>query len=303
MSTFFALNERRGRKSTFDYIMIKRISFVFSPLSSFVDTHSDIIVTLVDMRKRTDQTARSMVLQDNKQYKGEFTLDYCFPKESASKVSMSFAQEVPTFDTGEQWGACQIFLELEESDYPQMAAFQDTIGMASLTTSALEDYHHNPAHINLAIRNNHRKKLQDMYLQGQIADETEPLKDRMKKATYARSSGVALKRNSTKAKALELDSQGNIDWSNVHAQQAPDIPEDVASIEPLDEGSSERSESPEPGPSVPPPQPTLKSAMKKKQRFVSPPPSEITQEEKESMIEEGEFPIQIGRLAATKLEK
>jgi hypothetical protein len=248
LSSIIQMEGKKALKGNFDYILIKRVSIIFSPLSSFVDTHSDVIVTLMDMRKRTDQSARSIILQDNKQYKGEFALDYCFPKVSADKVSMSFAQEVPTFDTGEQWGACQLFLDLEESDYPQMASFQDTIGSASLTTSMMENYKYNPAHINLAIRNNHRGVLQDMYVQGQIADETEPMKDRTKKTTYARSSGVALKKKGAVAQKIEFSSRDEVDWSKVRDFAPPDIPEDLVSIEPEDEEQSEcQEDNPLPG--------------------------------------------------------
>jgi hypothetical protein len=239
LSSIIQMEGKKALKGNFDYILIKRVSIIFSPLSSFVDTHSDVIVTLMDMRKRTDQSARSIILQDNKQYKGEFALDYCFPKISADKVSMSFAQEVPTFDTGEQWGACQLFLDLEESDYPQMASFQDTIGSASLTTSMMENYKYNPAHINLAIRNSHRGTLQDMYLQGQIADETEPMKDRTRKTTYARSSGVALKKRGAVPGKVEMTQGGDVNWSQVRDFTPLDIPEDMASIEPDDEYQDE----------------------------------------------------------------
>lgn len=312
ISNIILMEGKKANRSGYDYILIKRVSIIFSPLSSFVDTHSDVIVTLMDMRKRTDQAARSVVLQDNKQYKAEFALDYCFPKASAEKVSMSFAQEVPTFDTGEQWGACQLFLDLEESDYPQMAPFQDTIGSASLTTSMMEDYKYNPAHINLAIRNNHRGTLQDMYLKGQIADETEPLRDRTKKTTYARSSGTALKKNDLASRRVNVSPEGEVDWSSVNAFTAPEIPEDLASIEPEGEEGGEpiqsltianlrKQEEMHP----------LKSAMKKKSTKspdMSPPESEIKEviiheKPKKVGFEQEGVTIQVGRLNRTPLRE
>jgi hypothetical protein len=229
------LSGKRTQKDSYDYVLIRRATLILTPLSSFVDSHSDVKVNLMDMRKRTGQEARSLTLQDNKQYKGEFTLDYCFPKVSASKISLSFCQEIPTFDTGEQWGACQIFLDLEESDYPQMSAFQDTIGMASLTTSVLEDYHHNPAHLNLAIRDSHRKKLQEMYSQGQIADETEPKRDRTKKLTYAKSSLAPRIAKESNRGGVTIDEEGIVDWSKIKAGVKPQIPDDQVSIDPEDD--------------------------------------------------------------------
>lgn len=310
ISSIIKMEGRKATKNIFDYVLIKRVSIIFSPLSSFVDTHSDVIVTLMDMRKRANQSARSMILQDNKQYKGEFTLDYCFPKASADKVSMSFAQEVPTFDTGEQWGACQIFLDLEESDYPQMVAFQDTIGSASLTTSMLEDYNYNPAHINLAIRNNHRKKLLDMHAMGQIADETEPMKDKSKKMTYARSSGAALKGGRSGSNPGVLTTQDGVDWSNVRDFTPARVPDDIVSEDPDEEGGNE------PGPdnfqhyiqrqSSPIP---LKSAMKRKATRFSPTPSESNsnyesprqiEPETAQIADEGVL-IPVGRLNKTPL--
>lgn len=236
ISSVILLSEKKHKIGNFDYILIKRVVLILTPLSSFVDSHSDVIVTLCDMRKRTNKTARSMTLQDNKQYKGEFALDYCFPKESAQKVSLSFAQEVPTFDTGEQWGACQIFLELEESDYPQVVAFQETIASASLTTSMLERFKHDPAHINLAIRESHRMKLQDLYLRGQISDETEAVKDKTKKVSYARSSGAGLKAARRAPKQVQVSQDGEVDWSAVTAMEKPQQAEDQVSVEPSQDG-------------------------------------------------------------------
>lgn len=239
MSSMLCLNTPKRKQDAMEYILVKRATFIFSPLSSFIDNHSDVIVSLVDMRKRTDNVARSLVLQDNKQYKGEFTLDYCFPRSSSNKLSMTFAQEIPTFDDGEQWGVCQIFLELEESDFPQILAFQETIGTASLTTSMLEKYSYHPAHRNLAIRDNHRAKLQGLYEQGDIVDETEAHHDRTKKLTYAKSSGSGLVKKSAMKKHAVIDEQGNVDWSGVREFKAPEIPDDIASIDPLDEDVEE----------------------------------------------------------------
>jgi len=245
ISSVILFSEKKQRQGNYDYILIKRAALILTPLSSFIDSHSDVIVTLCDMRKRTNKTARSMTLQDNKQYKGEFTLDYCFPKESAGKLSLSFAQEIPTFDTGEQWGACQIFLELEESDYPQVVAFQETIATASLTTSMLEKYKYDPAHVNLAIRESHRMKLQDLYLQGLISDETEAVKDKTKKVAYARSSGAGLKASKQGRKKIEVSQDGHIDWSAVREMSKPLQAEDQVSIDPSEDGSlRQRSTSP-----------------------------------------------------------
>lgn len=293
------LNLEQGKKNVkgMDYILIKRVSIIFSPLSSFVDCHSDVLVTLVDMRKRSGQVARSLVLQDNKQYKGEYTLDYCFPRSSAQKLSMSFAQEIPTFDTGEQWGACQIFLDLEESDYPQMVAFQDTIGMASLTHSALETYKHNPAHLDLAIRDSHRSRLQEMFLQGQIADETEPKINKTGKTTYARSSATSLKQVNRTARVVPVDSHGEVDWTSVNQFNQGQIPEDQMSIEPEGEVESSQHVFQQHAMNKTEGKP-LRSALKRTRAHFSPTPSSPTIEE---VAEESSIPQNPESMVAQEL--
>lgn len=220
----------KGIKMTgYDYVCIKRVTLIFAPLSSFVDTHSDVIVSLLDMRKRTNNITRALKLQDNKNYRGEFALDYSFPKSSIDKVSLSFAQEVPTFMVGEQWGACQMFFELEEATFPLTYAFQETIGTLGATESMLQEYQYNPAVKDLAIRDTHLKSLRDMYLNGEILDETEAKHDRKAKVSYASSSGIALSKLKARPRRVETGFDGEVDWSAVQNQPISKVPQDQVS--------------------------------------------------------------------------
>jgi hypothetical protein len=165
------------------------------------------------MRKRSGHNSRGIMLQSNWQYKGGMSVDHSFPKTSADKLSFSFAQEVPTLNNGEQWGSVQIFLDIEESDYPQLTAFQETIGLAAGPETGLREYEHDPTTLDLAIRNNHLPKLRELYIKGEIADETEPKKDKQATVSYAKSS-VNLKRAKTEKPAL-MNEDGTPDWSRV----------------------------------------------------------------------------------------
>jgi hypothetical protein len=231
-----SLGNKKYKEQKLEYVLIKRAALILSPLSSFIDNHSDVVVSIVDTRKRSNQVTRGMRLQDNKFYRGEFTLDYSFPKESAHKISLSFAQEVPTFDTGEQWGVCQIFLDLEESDFPQTVAFQETIGQAAVTTSMLQEFKFHPGHLDIAVRDSHISQLRELYKQGLIVDDTEPKSERRLKSAYAKSGGEALKQSLKKDLKIQVGSSGSIDWSAVKSRRMVDVPAYQASMDPSDAG-------------------------------------------------------------------
>jgi len=235
-SSIVQISDRKRKGVTMDYVHIKRAAIILAPLSSFIDNHSDVIVSIVDTRKRANHTARSLRLQDNKRYKGEFILDYSFPKESSHKISLSFAQEVQTYDDGEQWGACQMFLEMEESDFPLSVAFQETIGQAAVTTSILQQYKFHPGHLDLAIRDSHIPNMRELYQEGMIVDETEPMHDRSKRASYAKSGGEALKDARYGKKSVAIGKDGAVDWSSVRNSSKALIPAHQKSTDP-EEGS------------------------------------------------------------------
>lgn len=234
MSEIVKLEEGRKKTQNLDYVLIKRAALILSPLSSFIDNHSDVLVSIVDTRKRSNQVTRSLRLQDNKLYRGEFVLDYSFPKESSNKVSLSFAQEVPTFDTGEQWAVCQIFLDMEESDFPQTVAFQESIGQAAVTTSMLQEYKFHPGHLDVAIRDSHIGKLRELYRRGEIIDDTEPKSDRKLRSAYAKSGGELLKQSRGGRGKIHVGSTGSVDWNEVRRGKMPEVPAYQASVEPAD---------------------------------------------------------------------
>lgn len=231
------MEDSQRKTSKMEYVSIKRAALILSPLSSFIDNHSDVIVSIVDTRKRSNQVTRTLRLQDNKFYRGEFVLDYSFPKESAHKVSLSFAQEVPTFDTGEQWGVCQLFLDLEESDFPLTTAFQETIGQGAVTTSMLQEYKFHPGHLDVAVRDSHIPLLREMYQRGDIVDDTEPQSDKRQKSAYVQSGGEALKKARHSRGSVKVGSDGSIDWSAVKKGKQAVVPAYQASNNPSSEGS------------------------------------------------------------------
>jgi hypothetical protein len=236
MDEVVSLDNRKGKIGKYEYVLIRRVSLILSPLSSFIDNHSDVVVSILDTRKRSGQVARSLRLQDNKFYRGEFVLDYSFPKESSGKVSLSFAQEVPTFNSGEQWAVCQIFLDLEESDFPLTMAFQETIGQAAVTTSMLQEYEFHPGHLDVALRDSHLPMARELYRRGEITDSTEPQGDRKVKNTYARSGGEALKHSRDNKKGAMVSSNGNVDYSHMDFSRGGNVPTHEASVEPDSEG-------------------------------------------------------------------
>jgi hypothetical protein len=210
------------------FILVKRAVFIFHPLISMSDEYTGIKVALVDNRFRHDQERRTVSLSSNLGYAGEMNLDYSFPRSSVEKMHLTFSAEVPILNTGEQWGACQVFLEVEESDFPIIEPYREVAGTARLPTTGLAIFKTNPAHLNLIMRENHKGNLQEMYADGDIANETEAITEKTKKATYSQSS-APLKRRSQIVKKVD-PTKG---WEGVIGMK-PQIPDDQASYD-LDE--------------------------------------------------------------------
>jgi len=155
--------------------------------------------------------------------------------------------------------------------------------------------------------------MREMYLRGDIADETEPKSNKTARVTYASSSGAGLKQQKLAKKSIMVGSDGEIDWSAVQQQPKATIPKEENSVndfaedgidnsevsginlEELKKSYKESQESMRSG---------LKSAMK---RPVEPKMAAVPEEEKTHSVAEtessGTVPIPVGRFANVKFQE
>jgi len=219
----------------YPYILIRKIMFVLTPLSSFFDDFTNVNAMILDTRILNRPKRQTAVLNSNVDYRGSVSLDYCFPISSLPKFFLYLQLEVQLMEAGEEWGTMMIKVEAEEMDFPVMEEFRPVSIVAQLPPSGLAKYKYDPTHMDLTIRDSHRKKLLDMYENGDLADTTKPIVNKTAKARYT---STTVKDD----KGAVLDSSGVVDWRGVNKAGRQGI--DEVSIDPEDSGSNATEEIP-----------------------------------------------------------
>jgi len=255
----FALAEAIPVKGK-DYIRLASITIIFIPLNSAMSGFTKAKISLLDTRYTGSQVVQSVKFSTNVPMKQEMSMDYCIPRQSASKIILMISREQATMEMGEQWGACQLMLAIEQSDFPYANNFKEVAAVAAIPPAVLGDYEVNPNHLDVGILENHRKKLREMFENGDIADETEPIQNKTAAIQYSKSTMPTKK--GAKAESSGLVRAG---WEHMSNMRKPLIPEDQVSQDPSQDGMSDLSSVPmEEGVHTPPVlKGPVRSAMKK----------------------------------------
>lgn len=249
-----------------EFINLNKATVIFTPLTSFTDSYSVMKVSLMDMRKRSNQERSSVKSNTNIQCKMEFSLDYCIPREAADQIFLLVARENQTMEIGHMWGVIQVQLEIIESDFPFMENLRETVAMLGLPSSGLETFETDPMHLDITMHENHRKKLKVMYEEGDVNDETEPMKQKTAKITYAKSSVAKSKGSILKApKPSPFDPQS--EWEFMKQPRNKQIADDEVSIEPPEDDASEDEYSD--GPDLKKVEALVEDARKKSEKRIS----------------------------------
>jgi hypothetical protein len=203
----------------FPYILIRKMSFVLTPLSSFFDSFTDVNVMILDTRVLNRPKRQTAKLNSNVDYRGSLSLDYCFPYSSLQKMFLYMHLEVQLMELGEEWATVLLKVEAEEMDFPITEEFQPVAVVAQMPPSGLARYKYDPTHLDLTIREVHRRKLLEMHENGDLADSTKPVVTKTGKVRYASTTVEP-------SRGAEVDPFGNVDWSGmegkVTARQAVD---------------------------------------------------------------------------------
>nr|QYF49551.1 MAG: movement protein [Yunnan phenui-like virus] len=212
----------------FPYILVRRMKFVLTPLSSFFDTFTNVNVMVLDTRMLNRPKRQTTVLNSNVDYRGNLSLDYCFPIASISKLFLYLNLEVVLMEAGEEWATVLVQVEAEEMDFPVMEEFQPISVVAHLPPSGLQRYKYDPTHMNLTIRDSHRKKLLELYETGDLADTTKPILNKTGRAKYSSTTFQS-------THAQPMPQIGPIDWSGMQVMGRQN--EEEMSITPPETGS------------------------------------------------------------------
>jgi hypothetical protein len=209
-----------NRKVKMPFVLLKRAVVMITPLSSMFDTYTDVVACIIDKRFRGTTIRQELKLSSNKDYTGEMSLDYSIPIKSLDKVFFSITLETPIMNTGEQWAACQMELDFEESDYPMRPNFRPVLAVSSMPASGLTNHKFNPMRKDLTIHNSHRDKLMDMYLDGDLSRPSDPEADKTGKLIYSQTS--APPKSIVKKPSLTMTPYN--DWDAVRNRKPDKVP-------------------------------------------------------------------------------
>lgn len=226
-------------KKVDEYIRLHEVSGYFAPTVSVMSKFSKVKIALMDSRYDPPAEIQSVTLNSNMDAKIELSMDYCIPKTAAPKINLMVSREQRTMATGEQWGALQAQIRLEESSFPYMSDMKRVVGILGPTASALEHHEVNPNILDITMTESNRRLLREFYQQGDVVDEGEPIIVKKKAIKYAKSSIKALPKGEL-AESSGLQREG---WDHVQNIRKPQIAAEEASVDvDSDEGSFEGNE-------------------------------------------------------------
>nr|QDK54400.1 movement protein [Citrus concave gum-associated virus]QDK54402.1 movement protein [Citrus concave gum-associated virus]WBB27566.1 movement protein [Citrus concave gum-associated virus] len=211
------------------YIRLSSVMAYYCPLVSSFSEFTKVSISLHDSRLLSKTCVQSADFNSNITQKVELSLDYCIPRTSCSKITLNIAREQKFLQEGEEWATVQLLIRLEESDFPYSSNLKEVTAVMALPPAVLDSYNVNPNHIDTTIVETQRRKIRDMYESGDIADENEPIKERLGKVSYAKSSVAP------KVKGHKTNKSFGSGWEGMQFRD-PLVPKDQVSDNPSDDG-------------------------------------------------------------------
>jgi hypothetical protein len=259
-----------SRSKVKTYINISDVVVVYGSLISTDSTFSKVRVSIVDDRLLNNKIAKSYIATTNVMSKANMNLSYCFPRDEIDAIRLTVSREAAFLEQGRQWGAVQVLIQMEESEFPIQNSNVAVRAINTIPQSLMEDREVDPDFIDISIVENNRKQLRDIYMDGDLADETEPIKNRTDAVKYAKSSLAG-----PKGKKAEQKQTG--EWGFMNEQRQAGVNEELNSIDPSEAGFD--------SPPVTPPSsgPIVKSILK---RSPPSPEGDTIVPEEESSVEE-----------------
>jgi len=228
----FPLNEilyTSSKKLSQEYIRLSDAIVLYGAVVSPDCEFTKVQVGIADNRLLSNKMAKSFTATSNMMSRGNLSLPYCIPRADADQLVLSISRERAFLTDNRQWGAIQIQLTVEFTDFPVQFENQEIAALNMVTPSALEDRINNPNNIDVSILNQDRMRLAELFRQGEIVNETEPIENKMAATKYAKSSIMG----QPKGKQLEPAAQ---DWSFLNSRRVGQIDQDQNSVDPEEDG-------------------------------------------------------------------
>jgi len=252
------------------YINISEVLVVYGSLISSDSVFSKVKVSIIDDRLIQNKVAKSYVANTNVISKATMSLSYSFPRDEVESISLAISREAAFLEEGRQWGVAQVMVQMQETEFPIQTTNTKVQAINAIPQSMLEERDINSDFIDISIMDNDRSRLRDLYMDGDLADETSPVSTRVENVKYAQSS-----LSGPKGKMAQRPAAAGWEFMQGSRQQ---VSADQNSIDPSEDGfDDEPVRTPTPYPDKP-----LKSAIKKT-RFEDDEPSRIQE------IPEGRF--------------
>jgi len=142
----------------------------------------------VDDRLLQNKIAKSYVANTNIISKATMSLSYCFPRDEVDAITLTLSREAAFLEEGRQWGVAQVQITLEETEFPIQTHNTVVRAINTIPQSMLEERDVDPDMIDISMGNHDLQGLRQMYLDGDLADETEPVTQKTEIVKYAKSS-------------------------------------------------------------------------------------------------------------------
>jgi len=210
------------------YVQLRKVIGEFVPLLSGTADYTDLVLSLQDGRLLDNQViVQSNKLPTNSSGIFELSCDYCIPTKDIKQLSIKYELARPIMKEDFQWGAISFSISISESDTPYLTPKVEAMAVVRAPYTAMEEVLSDPDHKDVTYTSSQIKQFRQLYSQGDIADNDEPMRERMKISSYSKSTIRGAQ------KALQGPSHlGNVDgWSQLQGMKKPLLADGEASVD------------------------------------------------------------------------
>lgn len=209
------------------YVHIKKITGEFVPLLSGSADYTELYFSLQDGRLLEHQ----VVVQSNKIPTNnvgviEMSCDYCIPTADIKQISIRYELARPIMKEGFQWGTVSLVISVDESDTPYLTPKVEAMAIVRAPYTSMETQQVDQDHKDVTYTAAQIKSFRELYINNDIADNDEPLKERKVQSSYPKSS-IRGQQKTVKAPEHLGSLPG---WSQMQDSRKPLITADLASV-------------------------------------------------------------------------
>jgi len=167
-----------------EWVHIKEVIVIYAPALGFYNSHSDLVISLVDDRLYSESEVRSVTLNSNNGLVGCLSLDYDIHIEDFKHLSLSLNLKNSIFKPGMKWGSITMSLQLQYSVCSRIRAFSQTLAVIRLPPTTAAKLKSNPYHTNLVINTEDLSDIRQMIRSNRIINLGLP-ENKQEKVEYA----------------------------------------------------------------------------------------------------------------------